>query len=157
MVLTIIQDWTTIKISKNEYNRKGNKMEDFGIIILIAIVAVIMVFVGVGMGYLRRVKEETGYNPLGFINSALIVGVYAFPLLGIFLVGEIGPIGFIVCLLGILCIVGLVARNRVLGDKKTIALVTFFQIFAAVILWIVAAVKRNGGLSNNAAYRSNMR
>ena len=66
--------------------------------------------------------------------------------------GEIGYAG----ILGIIaCIVGLVFRNRVLGDTKKIVLVTFFQLLAPALTFIGFWIKNIGGIVVNCLARGN--
>lgn len=109
-----------------------------------------------GMAYMRSIHAQTGYNPLGFINGVMIGGVFVLPLLGGELVSKDNPLGYPVAALSIACVVGLVMRNRVLGDVKRIILVTFFQLFAPIIVLIGKAFVKAGGFTGNAVMQANL-
>lgn len=133
-------------------------MESAGIIFVVGILVAAVVIAKVGMTYLRNVKAETGYNPTGFLNSLLIIGVFAFPLLGGYLAMDLeNPLGYGVMILGpIACIAGLVMRNRVLGNTKRIILVTFFQLLAPALTLLGIIYKKSGGIMGNAATQANL-
>lgn len=133
-------------------------MESAGIIIVIGILVAAVVIAKVGMAYLRQVKVETGYNPTGFLNSLLIIGVFALPLLGGYLAMDLeNPLGYVAMIGGpIACIVGLVMRNRILKDVKKIILVTFFQLLAPMLTLLGILYKKAGGIMGNAAMQSNL-
>lgn len=133
-------------------------MESAGIIIVLGILVAAVVIAKVGMAYLRKVKAETGYNPTGFVNSLLIIGVFACPLFGGYMLADLdNPLGYGVMIGGTLaCIVGLVLRNRVLKDTKKIILVTFFQLLAPMLTLLGIIYKRSGGIMGNAATQANL-
>ena len=127
------------------------------IVILLAVLVAAIIIAKIGMAYLRQIKAETGYNPTGFLNSMMIIGVFVFLLFGIYLVADMSnPLGY-VCVLGaIACIVGLVMRNRILKDTKKIILVTFFQLLAPALTLIGVIYKKSGGIMGNAVTRANL-
>ena len=133
-------------------------MESTGIIIVLGILVAAIVIAKVGMAYLRQVKTETGYNPTGFLNSLMIIGVFVLPLLGGYLAMDLeNPLGYGVMIGGpIACIVGLVIRNRVLKDVKKIILVTFFQLLAPMLAFLGIIFKRSGGIMGNAVTQANL-
>ena len=133
-------------------------MESAGIIIVLGILVAVVVIAKVGMAYLRQVKAETGYNPTGFLNSLMIIGVFALPLLGGYLAMDLeNPLGYVAMIGGpIACVVGLVMRNRVLGDVKKIILVTFFQLLAPMLTLLGIIFKKSGGIMGNAVTQANL-
>lgn len=126
------------------------------VILGIILLAVILIAKG-GMMYLRKIKAETGYNPLGFLNGLLIIGVFAFSLGAIGVMDSVGNgAGFLVALGAIACVAGLVFRNRILKNPMRIILVTGFQLLAPALTLLGILYKRSGGIMGNAATRANL-
>lgn len=125
------------------------------VILFAIIVALVMVAKG-GMTYLRYIRTETGYNPIGFLNSLLIIGFFVCGVVtfGLFENGE--ELAFLALLGTIACIGLIVYRNRVLGNPMRIILVTFFQIFAPALTLLGIAYKKSGGIMGNAVMQSNL-
>lgn len=130
-------------------------MESLVLIILVGIAVVGIITAKAGMAYLRQVRVETGYNPTGFLNSLLIIGVFVFIVLTYGLLDSFGTIGYAGILGIIACIVGLVMRNRVLEDTKRIVLVTFFQLLAPTLTLIGIWIKKTGGVVGNSIAQGN--
>lgn len=132
-------------------------MESLGLIIVLGILVTAIVIAKVGMAYLRQIRNETGYNPTGFLNSLLIIGIFACLVFGFALMDSGNPLGYVLMIGGTLaCVAGLVIRNRVLKDTKRIILVTFFQLLAPALTLLGIIYKKSGGIMGNAAMQANL-
>lgn len=112
------------------------------LVLLFGGLALFLFLVGYGVVYLRKIKDETGYNPVGFLNCLMIAGFFALPIVGIDMAAKGNTVLGIALLVGaVACLLGLIARNCVLKNPGRIALVTFFQILVALITVIYIIYK----------------
>lgn len=127
------------------------------LILLLAALVALIVIAKVGMAYLRRIAAETGYNPIGFLNCLMIIGLFALPIAGVVMMdSDNSLIGILLFIGAVACLIGLIARNCVLRNPGRIALVTFFQLFAPALTLIGIWYKKSGGIMGNAVTRANL-
>ena len=125
------------------------------VILFGGIVVLIMIAKG-GMAYLRKVRYETGYNPIGFLNTLLIIGFFVFGICACAWLTNGEELGFLALLGTIACIGLIIFRNRVLRSPGRIILVTFFQLFAPALTLIGIAYKKSGGIMGNSVTQANL-
>lgn len=127
------------------------------LVILAVVLVALIVIAKVGMAYLRGVKAQTGYNPLGFLNCLMIIGLFVFPITGIVMMDNDALwIGILLLIGAAACLAGLIVRNCVLKNPGKIILVTFFQLFAPALTLLGFLYKTSGGIMGNAATRANL-
>lgn len=127
------------------------------LVLLVAGLVALIVIAKVGMAYLRGIKAQTGYNPLGFLNDLMIIGLFVLPITGLaMLESDSAWIGILLLIGAAACLVGLIARNCVLKNPGKIILVTFFQLLAPALTLLGFLYKTSGGIMGNAATRANL-
>ena len=127
------------------------------LVLLAAGLVVLIVIAKVGMAYLRGIKAQTGYNPLGFLNCLMIIGLFVLPITGLVMLDSDSTwIGILLLIGAAACLVGLIVRNCVLKNPGKIILVTFFQLFAPALTLLGFLYKTSGGIMGNAATRANL-
>lgn len=127
------------------------------LVILIAVIGGVVFLAKFGMAYLQSIKMQTGYNPTGFVNSLLIIGIFVCPILGLWLADSSGnEFGMALAFGSLLCLAGLVVRNMVLKNPVQIVLVTLFQVIAPALTLLGIIYKRSGGIMGNAVTQANL-
>lgn len=127
------------------------------LVLLGAGLVALIVIAKVGMAYLRGIKAQTGYNPLGFLNCLMIIGLFVLPITGLaMLESDSKWIGILLLIGAVACLVGLIVRNCVLKNPGKIILVTFFQLFAPALTLLGFLYKTSGGIMGNAVTRANL-
>lgn len=126
------------------------------LVILIGILVVLIVVAKGGMAYLRKIKAETGYNPIGFLNTLLIIGFFVFGICACAWLTNGEELGFLALLGTIACIGLIIFRNRVLKSPGRIILVTFFQLFAPALTLLGIVYQKSGGIMGNPVMQSNL-